>query len=233
MDIEKIGQFIKKIRMDNNLTQAQFAKKLNVSFQAVSKWETGKSIPDLLVIKEISDQFNVNIDEIINGSKKGNKYLKKENGCFGKTVLLLGLLLAILVSVIFILKSDTFEFKTISSKNSNFIVSGSVAYNKEKSSIYISDVKTKEGLDDTVYKSITCNLIESYETLENTISNCSKKFNQTIMEFVENINIKVDDVHLTCKKFNQAQMILQIKAINMDNKITIYNIPLVLNDSCN
>ena len=73
MDQERIGQFIKKIRQDNNLTQKEFADKLGVTFQAVSKWENGKNVPDIAILKQISDDFNVDISEILDGEKKTNK----------------------------------------------------------------------------------------------------------------------------------------------------------------
>ena len=70
MNQEKIGQFIKQIRQDNNLTQKDLADKLGVTYQAVSKWENGKNVPDIATLKEISELFNTNIDEILNGEKK-------------------------------------------------------------------------------------------------------------------------------------------------------------------
>ena len=73
MDQEKIGQFIKNIRKENNLTQDLFAKKLGVTYQAVSKWENGKSIPDIATLKLISQVFNVNLEELIEGEKKVSK----------------------------------------------------------------------------------------------------------------------------------------------------------------
>ena len=78
VDQEKIGKFIKKLRKDNNLTQDELAKKLGVTYQAVSKWENGKSIPDIAVLKTISELFNVNIDELLEGSVKNKKKLNKK-----------------------------------------------------------------------------------------------------------------------------------------------------------
>ena len=62
MEQEKIGKFIKKLRKENNLTQKDLADKYGVTYQAVSKWETGKNIPDISLLKEISKDFNVNIE---------------------------------------------------------------------------------------------------------------------------------------------------------------------------
>ena len=77
MDQEKIGNFIKEIRTKNNLTQKQFADKYNVTYQAVSKWENGKNMPDVTLIKQISKDFNISLEEIYNGELNINK--KKNN----------------------------------------------------------------------------------------------------------------------------------------------------------
>ena len=57
MDQEKFGKFIKQIRKDHNLTQKQLAEKYNVTYQAVSKWETGKNMPDISLIKQIAKEL--------------------------------------------------------------------------------------------------------------------------------------------------------------------------------
>ena len=47
MDQEKIGKFLKKLRLDKNLTQEQLANKLNVSDKTISKWENGRGLMDI------------------------------------------------------------------------------------------------------------------------------------------------------------------------------------------
>ena len=71
MDQESIGKFILELRKKNNLTQKQLADKLNVTAQAVSKWENGRGIPDIEILQKISIEFNVNIDSILKGKEKG------------------------------------------------------------------------------------------------------------------------------------------------------------------
>ncbi|MDD7280744.1 MAG: DUF3955 domain-containing protein [Erysipelotrichaceae bacterium] len=56
---------IKQIRKENNLTQEQMAKKLNVTRQAISNWENNKNLPDLELIVLISKEFSVSLDELI------------------------------------------------------------------------------------------------------------------------------------------------------------------------
>ena len=77
MDQEKIGKFIKEIRKKNNLTQAELAEKYNVTYQAVSKWENGKNMPDISLIKQISKDFNISLEEFYDGEYKNIKKNKK------------------------------------------------------------------------------------------------------------------------------------------------------------
>ena len=61
----KLSEQIKKYRKENNLTQEQFASKLFVSKQAVSKWETNRSYPDINLLPQIAEMLNISIDELI------------------------------------------------------------------------------------------------------------------------------------------------------------------------
>ena len=78
---------LKKIRKDNNLSQEQLAEKLGVSRQAVSKWESGISYPEMDKVIQICNIFNLNINELMNENVKdvmehkeavirNNKYIK-------------------------------------------------------------------------------------------------------------------------------------------------------------
>ena len=65
MNQEKIGQFIKQIRKDNKLTQKELAKKLGVSDKAISKWETGVSIPDTTMLVPLAELLGVTVTELL------------------------------------------------------------------------------------------------------------------------------------------------------------------------
>lgn len=65
MDVTKMGKHIIKLRKGKGWTQQQFAERLNVSPQAVSKWECGESVPDIDILDKISVIFSVTIDSII------------------------------------------------------------------------------------------------------------------------------------------------------------------------
>lgn len=75
-----IGKRIHEIRQKKNITQEQFAKDLAISRQAVSKWESGKAIPDIENLMYISNLYDVSLDELIKGDDKvGQKIVADAN----------------------------------------------------------------------------------------------------------------------------------------------------------
>lgn len=69
-----IGNKIHELRKNFGLSQENLAKKIGVSFQAVSKWENGISCPDIEILPKIADIFHVSIDYLILGTSKGKKH---------------------------------------------------------------------------------------------------------------------------------------------------------------
>ena len=74
MDQVKIGRFIAACRKRANLTQMQLAEKLNITDRAVSKWETGKAMPDTAIMLELCDILGISVNELLSGEK-----INKEN----------------------------------------------------------------------------------------------------------------------------------------------------------
>ena len=67
MDTLKIGQYIQHQRKAAGMTQKELAEKLNLSFQAVSKWENGDSLPDTGILLDLCDLLNTTADKLLNG----------------------------------------------------------------------------------------------------------------------------------------------------------------------
>ena len=67
MDQIKIGKFIAECRKKQNLTQAQLAEKLDITDRAVSKWETGKAMPDTNIMLELCDILGIQANELLCG----------------------------------------------------------------------------------------------------------------------------------------------------------------------
>ena len=69
MDQIKIGRFIAECRRLQGLTQAQLAEKLNITDRAVSKWETGRSLPDAALMLALCEILKISVNELLNGEK--------------------------------------------------------------------------------------------------------------------------------------------------------------------
>ena len=69
MDQIKIGKFISSCRKEQGMTQAALAEKLGISDRAVSKWETGKSMPDSGIMLELCSFLGINVNELLSGEK--------------------------------------------------------------------------------------------------------------------------------------------------------------------
>ena len=73
----KTGSFIKELRKEKGLTQEQLAEKFNVSRRTVSRWETGRNLPDLDILIEIADDFSVDLRELLDGERRSEKMNKE------------------------------------------------------------------------------------------------------------------------------------------------------------
>lgn len=71
MNLEKIGKFIKERRTLKGITQEELSNKLNVSKQAVSKWERGKSFPDVGLLLDLSKELDVSVNDLLLGGDEG------------------------------------------------------------------------------------------------------------------------------------------------------------------
>lgn len=69
MNQEVIGKFISSCRKDKGLTQTQLAEMLNITNRAVSKWETGKSCPDVSIMLELCDILGITVNELLSGER--------------------------------------------------------------------------------------------------------------------------------------------------------------------
>ena len=69
MDQIKVGKFIASCRKEQGMTQAVLAEKLGISDRAVSKWETGKSLPDSGIMLELCEILKINVNELLSGER--------------------------------------------------------------------------------------------------------------------------------------------------------------------
>lgn len=224
MQEENIGKIIREIRLKNNLSQKEFADKFGVTFQAVSKWENGKNIPDIAILKDICKEYNLSLDELINNSipKKNKRIL---------FISLVSILVLISITLLIVLHHNNFEFKMLSSNCSDFTVTGSIAYNKDKTSIYISNINYCGNKELEKYDTISCTFYEDNGKSKVVIDKCNTEHNLDMKEFLDNVHFHVDNYIATCKKYTENSLYLEIDTYNNGN-INTFKVPLKLTDNC-
>ena len=121
MNQEKIGKFISELRKEKNLTQAQLAEKLNITKNAVSKWERGLSLMDISLLKPLSEILGVSVGELLNGKRienvdddlindtitaSANTYVKRAKNKLIKRILIIIFIFIVLMLSIFTIISE-------------------------------------------------------------------------------------------------------------------------------
>lgn len=229
MDQDKIANLIKTIRKDNHLTQQQLADKYHVTYQAVSKWETGKSLPDMALLKKMSKDFNISLDDFVDGVYQKRKDRKS-------IILILIGIVIVLIGIIIVIKlnHNDFFFSPLKSTCDNFTINGSIAYNKNKSSIYISNIDYCGDDDKYEYQKIICTLNERNNGTINVIDNYVYEENtlKTLDEFLKEVTFKIDNYSQMCTNYQQDSLYLDIEATDSNNKVTKYHIPLKIEEDC-
>ena len=113
MDQAKIGKFIAERRKEVNLTQMQLAEKLDITNRAVSKWETGKAMPDTSLMLDLCDILKISVNDLLSGEvvtmenyneklEKNLLEMVKQKEDADKRLLSLEIFIGVLVSVILI-----------------------------------------------------------------------------------------------------------------------------------
>ena len=123
MDLKKIGRFISSCRKKKGLTQAQLAEYLGITDRAVSKWETGKSLPDPSIMLELCSLLSIDVNELLTGETMEPERYKEsaENNliCFLRNrknlfmIRLIGELLTVCGIIIFLGFPDILALNTI------------------------------------------------------------------------------------------------------------------------
>lgn len=233
MNQEKIAKFIKDIRKKHNLTQKQFADKYNVTYQAVSKWENALNMPDTSLMKQICKDFGISLDELLEGEYKKPNRVKNYFIIF--LFIFTGIILCMFAVILFkpFQSASDFQFKTLSTECKDFNISGNISYNKNKSAIYITNIKYCGGDNNEEYKQIECVLYESNNNIETKISSFQSGYEKIKLEdFLQDVTLSIDNYEKACKEYRENSLYLSINATDFNDKITTYKIPLKLN-SCN
>lgn len=225
MDTEKIGYLIKDIRLKNNMTQADFAQKYNVTAQAVSKWEKGKNIPDIAILKQICDDYHISFEGMLDGKASNQKSTNY--------IWIIGIAILLLIIIIFIFHKDNFEFKTITANCDNFNISGSIAYSRSNSHLHLSNINYCGGNENNFYKHIECSLYEKRNNVKVELDKDVYDGELIKLEsYLEKISFTLTDFSKSCGSYNDNSLYLEINATKDNDEVINYQIPLSLNNAC-
>ena len=78
MDAKVTGCFIAQLRKELGLTQKELAEKLEVTYKAISRWETGKGLPDTSLLKPLAEIFGVSVGELLSGKRMDDSQIKNQ-----------------------------------------------------------------------------------------------------------------------------------------------------------
>ncbi len=108
------GQQIKRVRNDHGLTQEEMANKLNVSRQTISSWENNRNLPDLELVVQIAEKFNLSVDELLTGENLKDKLVKDGKEVtkqrLNRNIYLIGAGLMVVGLVLFLIKTNSVEY---------------------------------------------------------------------------------------------------------------------------
>lgn len=188
--------------------------------------ERGRGIPDLELLKELSNYFQVDIQDMLNG------HIKEKEKSFSKTWLFCVLFLFLLFLGIWWLfpkQDNSFQFSSLESQHASFSLKGVMAYNEDKKSLFISDVKYLPDNDERYY-GMVCTLYEENGETSKKISTCgndSKNLGgETMADLLSMIEFRLDDYSCSCQKNDCQNLYLDIRLLNAQNQYISYNIPL-------
>lgn len=121
-----LGSRIKTEREKLNLSQDELAQRMNISRQAISKWETRKSYPDIEKILQLSNIFNLSLDELVKGDKDFQENLIREGRSSMSGLTILGYLLVVLGIIVGIWGGALYPVHIMNSDFMSFLVGGLV-----------------------------------------------------------------------------------------------------------
>jgi transcriptional regulator with XRE-family HTH domain len=238
MNPEELGRKIRTMRMEHHMTQAQLGEALGVTFQAVSKWENGRSVPDVLMLKKLCEVFGVSLNELLGNDDDS---LDSETGMAKKKSrkliwLVTFLAAAVILSLVLFWpkEQNDLEFRTLTSGCSAFSISGSLAVNKDQSYLYISDISYCGGEDDSLYQSIQCDLIQVKNDHHTVLSSETYTGSEPILliDYLKTVQFKLNEQGSGCEIRTDSTLQIEITAVDESGQSVSYLIPVSSADDC-
>ena len=237
VDLEKIGDFIARLRKEKELTQEKLGEALGVSSKTISKWERGVNAPDISLLNSLSSILEVDVEELLNGEKKENENASKNRKKFILKVMV-GLLFLVLLSfpILFtIFNYNSVQIYRIESKTDKYFVDGFAMFNRARNLILIHNIDLMDSGVGTVEEDKIKTLQVSFVSGDKTIS--SFRFDSSdsstfqplhfyLINRVYYVDAIVENEPNTIEIRDLDQMKIYIEYTNQDDKQKEIEIPL-------
>lgn len=224
MNQEKIGKLIAQLRKSKGLTQSELGDMVGVGFRAVSKWENGITVPDISIIKDLSNILGISADELLKGELNKSSQTKS-NFNIKKLLYLIPIILIIILvlTIININKNKTEVYKLSPVDSTEYYIDGEIIF--KDNYVYININKLgfmNEELSNMIIKNYQYELYSDnilivgygYTPAETSIS---KETN--IKEWCKTFKINYED-SLTINKKDIANNIIKLKISFIDKNNT-------------
>ena len=241
MDYEKIGKFIKELRIENNMTQQQLADKIPITREAVSKWERGRNKPDRTSLEILSKLFNVTTEELILGRRnevnniKENKELalnlydennKKQKLVKYLIISIIGLII-LFFAYYFISTFNSIKIYNISYEDTNnniMVYNGIFVTTREKFYFNFSDIRIPDDITKLeLYYMDNNNKHTIYKT-NNSYINIYDYYQYERYFDYKDLNIVINNLYLLIKSdTNEYNIKLNVKKDFANNKLFFFN----------
>ena len=251
MDQQKIGTFIASLRKESGMTQAELGDKVGVTDRAVSRWENGHNLPDIMVMEKISEVFGITLIELMNGQKtevikecnldklaeNAITYHKSMMRAYFKRLIIglsivIGVLVIILLTAFCINNFNKCKVYRIESTKTDFAATGMVVKTNKSTKLII----TKFGYYGADFKDVYAMdyhlLIGGVDVYNNgddldtyEIKKDSKYLN--IDTYFKTLTIYIDNFKYD-KIFDSRDFCIEFRYLNKEGKINYYSLPLKL-----
>ena len=236
MNQEKIGKLIAKQRKLKGLTQQELGDKVGVGYRAVSKWETGLTMPDISIINELCEILGITSDELLKG-ELNKKEQPQTNNNFTKKLLIIIIPLIIIIGAIIgiIIKNNNkeYEYDLKSANPSDYQVEGALTIKGSKLLVQIDKVKSNDyNLSQVYINNYQYNMLSSNKILFGfgyNLTTESLDEPTSIFEFLENFKINYNDRLLVSKDWIITNNItLELNFIDVDGNKIIKQMEIIL-----
>lgn len=262
MNQEKIGKFIEKLRKEKCYTQKDLGDILGVSNGAVSKWECGNNLPDISMLKPLSEALDIDVMNLLSCREPSEEERtrrhnnKVRNKCFETIKYLTWILVLILIIVLcsfpLFLKAltkkpvdnseDEVQVYEVKGTNENYTIDGHIIFNKEESIINLNRISSQglvRGTNEEVYtENVKIYLEIGGKTIYSIITDYKDKEKRKLSELLNDINIsndkiKTNEYNLYELKEHFSEAQLRIECLEGDQRIEEFYINLKLQEMFN